>query len=371
MKRSLGRAALVWLILGTALWGAAYRWSLLESPQTLRVGEAGVIRYECVFETSAADYTIDFKPQSTDGYNAEVLTQRDRVTSGKRIQTFDVLITPKKAGEIDVRLSALVRHTTFASIENATIGRDNVKRYDFNDETAHLPPVRIRALENTAELTGTLTLEVGVDKKMVRAHEPVHLSLYVRGAGNLEKFIPYELNISGVKTFAEAPQKNLTPSREGFEGEIRQEFALVSEKNFVIPPFELRVFDTAERKMRIIKTPSIAVEVGEGYEPQTLLDPPDLSDTATLKRYALYAALIVLGAVLCETVRRLWKHRPRRRGKQFWDEAKTSKELAMLLALSGEKRYDPFIAELEAGRLTLREAKNKLSTLHTPNEVSK
>ncbi|MBN2870931.1 MAG: BatD family protein [Campylobacterales bacterium] len=371
MKRSLGRAVLVWLILGAAVWGAAYRWSLLESPRTLRVGEAGVIRYECAFETSAADYTIDFKPQSTDSYKAEVLTQRDRVTSGKRIQTFDVLITPQKAGEIDVRLSALVRHTTFASIENATIGRDNVKRYDFNDETAHLPPVRIRVGENTADLTGTLTLEASVDKTMVRAYEPLHLSLYVRGAGNLEKFIPYELNITGVKVFAEAPQKNLTPSREGFEGEIRQEFALVAEESFVIPPFELKVFDTAQRQMKTIKTSPVRVEVGEGYEPQTLLDPPDLSDTATLKRYALYVALVVLGVVLSEAVRRLWKLRPRRRGKPFWDEAKTSKELAMLLALSGEKRYDPLIAALEAGRVTLREAKNKLSTLQTPNEVSK
>lgn len=368
MKRSLGRAALVWLILSAALWGGAYRWSVLESPQSLRVGEAGVVRYECVFETSAADYTIDFKPQGTDGYKAEVLTQRDRVTSGKRIQTFDVLITPLKTGELTVALKALVRHTTFASIENATIGRDNVKRYDFNDETAHLPVVRIRAEENSADLTGTITLEAKVDKKMVRAHEPVHLSLYVRGAGNLERFVPYEVNISGVKTFAEAPQKNLTPSSEGFEGEIRQEFALVSEKNFVIPPFEMSVFDTAARKMTTLKTPSIAVEVGEGYEPQMLLDPPDLSDSATLKRYALYAALIVLGAILSETVRRLWKLRPRRRAKQFWDEAKNPKELTMLLALSGEKRYEEVIADLEEGRTGLSEAKKKLAGFGHKND---
>ncbi len=371
MKRSLGRLLAVWLVLSAAVFGANYQWSVLKSPASLRVGEAGVVQYQCTFSDSAAEYTIDFKPKSIEAYKVEVLTQRDRVTSGKRIQTFDVLITPLKTGELTVALKALVRHTTFASIENATIGRDNVKRYDFIDESVALPSVRIRADENSADLTGQITLEAKIDKNMVRAHEPVHLSLYLRGKGNLDRFVPYEVNISGVKVFAEAPQKNLTPSSEGFDGEIRQEFALVAEKNFVIPPFELSVFDTVSRKMLTLKTSALAVEVGEGYEPQMLLDPPDLSDGTTLKRYGLYAALIVLGALLCETVRRLWKRRPRRRPKQFWDGAKSPKELAMLLALSGDKRYEEVIADLEEGRAGLSEAKKKLSTLHTPNEVSK
>ena len=203
---------------------------------------------------------------------------------------------------------------------------------------------------------------------MVRAHEPVHLSLYLRGSGNLDRFVPYELNISGVRVFAEPAQKNLTPSSEGFEGEIRQEFALVAQKNFTIPPFSLSVFDTAARKPVILKTSPIAVEVGEGYESAMLLDPPDLSDTATQKRYALYAALVLLGAILSEALRRLWKLRPRRRAKRFWDGAKTSKELAMLLALSGEKRFEEVIAALEAETIGLREAKKKLSTLTSDNE---
>ncbi len=368
MKRNPGRAAALVLMLASAAWGATYQWKVLQAPQSLRVGEPGVVRYECAFSDSAAEYTIDFKPKGNDTYKAEVLTQRDRVTSGKRIQTFDVLVTPSRSGELSVALSALIRHTTFASIENATIGRDNVRRYDFVDENASLPVVRIRAEANTAALTGRVTLEAKIDKNMVRAHEPVHLSLYLRGSGNLDRFVPYELNISGVRVFAEPAQKNLTPSSEGFEGEIRQEFALVAQKNFTIPPFSLSVFDTAARKPVILKTSPIAVEVGEGYESAMLRDPPERSETATPTRYARYAALVLLGAILSEALRRLWKLRPRRRAKRFWDGAKTSKELAMLLALSGEKRFEEVIAALEAETIGLREAKKKLSTLTSDNE---
>jgi len=369
MRQSLGRVVLVGCSAVTLAWGGPYHWSLLESPSSLRVGESGIIRYECAFDTSAADYTIDFKPKSTEAYNVEILTQRDRITDGKRIQTFDLRVAPKHSGVVEVKLDALVRHTTFASIENATIGRDNVKKYDFNDEKALLPAVRITAQENRADLTGEIELDARTDANMVRSREPVHLSLFVRGKGNMDEFVPYEVNISGVRVFAEPPQKRLSPAREGLEGEIRQEFALVSEQSYDIPSFALEVFDTKEQRIKQLKTKPIHIEVSEGYEPSALLDPPDLSDSTTLKKYGLYTVLLLLGAVLGEAGRRVWKRLPRRKAKMFWDRAGSAKELSILLALNGEKRYEPILRGLEEGTMSLGEAKKKLSTLTESKEV--
>ncbi|MDO9179712.1 MAG: hypothetical protein Q7U16_15535, partial [Agitococcus sp.] len=334
MKLSLGKFLFVWILFVSHGWGA-YQWRVLEVPARLLVGESGVVRYECVFDTSAADYTIDFKPAQSEGYKAAILTQRDQIKGGKRVQTYDVLITPKQAGKIDVKLEALIRHTTFASIENATIGRDNVKKYDFDDAQVILPSVKIDVNENTAGLIGNLTLEVRTDAKAVRAHEPLHLSIIVRGSGNLDRLIPYELNISGVKVFSQPPQKSLTASKDGFEGEIVQEFALVSRESYTIEPFSLRYFDTDKKRIVTLKSKSLYVEVGEGYEPSSLLDTPELSDWSTLARYSLYTALVIAGVVLGEGARRLWRLRPRRKAKQFWDEAKSSKELVILLSLAG------------------------------------
>lgn len=359
MKRSLGKFLFVWSVCVSHVWGA-YQWRVMEAPARLLVGESGVVRYECVFDTSAADYTIDFKPAQSEGYNASILTQRDQIKGGKRVQTYDVLITPKQAGVIDVKLEALIRHTTFASIENATIGRDNVKKYDFDDEKAILPPVKINVNENTAGLIGNLTLEVRTDAKAVRAHEPLHLSIIVRGSGNLDQLTPYELNISGVKVFSQPPQKSLTASKDGFEGEIVQEFALVSRESYTIEPFSLHFFDTDKKRVVTLKSKPLYVEVGEGYEPSSLLDVPEINDYGTLKRYALYLFLIGLGAGLNEAIRWLWRHRPVRKKRYFWDEAKSSKELVMLLSISGDKRFDEVIAELEAGTAQLSEAKKRL-----------
>ncbi|HQT37133.1 MAG TPA: hypothetical protein PLA07_09160, partial [Sulfuricurvum sp.] len=196
MRQSLGKIGLLWLLIVMSLNAAQYHWSVLKAPTQLHVGEGAIIRYQCLFDTSAGDYTVVFKPTSLKEYKASMVTQDDRVSNGKRVLQFDVLITPIVAGALDIRFDALIRHTTFASIENASLGRDNVKKYDFNDEKAIIPSVKISVLENTADLSGEITLDVGVDKVKVRSHEPVHLSLYVRGHGNLNEFVPYELNIS-------------------------------------------------------------------------------------------------------------------------------------------------------------------------------
>jgi hypothetical protein len=370
MKQSLGRLIALITLYALTAYGASFQWRILESPKSLYVHQSGIVRYECTFSDSAAEYTIAFKPQNTAAYKVEILTQRDRVTKGKRVQTFDLLITPLREGDIEVSLDALIRHTTFASIENASIGRDNVKKYDFNDEKALLPRVTINAKANRAEMIGNMVLSARVDHQSVRAHEPIHLTLTLKGSGSLDQFIPYELNISGVKVFAEPPQKTLIPSSDGFEGEIRQEFALVSEKSFVIPPLSLSVLDPSAGAVKTLSTEMIRIEVGEGYAIGNLLDPPDLSDTATLKRYGFYTVLVILGILLGEGFRWLWKYRPRRKSAQFWESAKSSKELVMMLALSGDKRFEGIIREMEAESIPLREAKTKLSKLTSINEVT-
>jgi hypothetical protein len=62
----------------------------------------------------------------------------------------------------------------------------------------------------------------------------------------------------------------------------------------------------------------------------------------------------------------IWKYRPRKKSKHFWDEATTPKELVTLLALSGDKRYEKIIEALEAGTIELREAKKRLT--HEENQ---
>ena len=360
MKPNLGKILFVWIVTMGQLWGGSYHWSVLEAPKALVVGQSGIIRYQCRFDTSAADYTVEFKPSNGTNYKASILTQRDQIQDNKRVQTFDVLIVPTQAGAIDIDLAALIRHTTLASIENASIGRDNVKKYDFNDETAHLPQVVLHAKENPQAITGELMLEVHTDTKMVRAHEPLHLRVIVKGKGNLDALVPFDVNISGVKVFSEPLQKSLTLSAQGFEGEVSQEFALVAGESYTIKPLSLSYYDTVKNRVVVLKSKPVYVEVGEGYELSSLLDVPKMSDYGTLKRYGYALFFIGLGIGLNEAVRWLWKRRPRGKKRYFWNTASTVNELVQLLSLRGEKHFDEMIRALEEKKMDLGEAKKRL-----------
>ncbi|MFA6188999.1 MAG: BatD family protein [Sulfuricurvum sp.] len=368
MKQSLGRIGLVWLLMLGSLHAAQYEWSVLKAPKDMHVGEGAIVRYQCLFDGSAGDYTVVFKPKDSQGYKASMVTQNDHVIGEKRILQFDVLITPVVAGDVTIKLEAMIRHTSFGSIEDASIGRDNVRKYDFNDENVVLPSINIAVIANTADLSGEITFAVEVDKLKVRSHEPVHLSLYIRGHGNLNQFIPYDLNISGVKDFSEPPYRNLSLGENGYEGEIRQEFALVAERSYVIPPFSLSVFDTKTHKNKILRSQPIVIEVAKGYAPANLLDPLALNDSGAWKRYGMYALFVLLGVVLGEAVRKIWAHRPRRKSKGFWESAATAKELSVLLSMRGESRYASIIHMLDEGTVTLSEAKNKLKEIMSTNE---
>lgn len=368
MRRSLGRIIVLIVMLNAMVFGMSYQWRVVESPQSLRVGQSGVVRYACTFEGSAAEYSTKLNLVDNPLYRTSVLSENSRVVQGKRIDTIDLLVTPKMSGTMKVKMRAIIRYTSPGAIENTVLGRDNLSREDISEEEVTLPVVSIRSQENSAALTGNITMEARVDHTTVRAHEPIHLSVIIKGSGNLEQFIPYELNISGVKIFSEPPQKLFTPSSDGVEGEIRQEFALVAEKSYVIPPLTLSLFDTVHNQSKVLKSEPIEIEINEGYDPASLLETPDMSDTATLKRYALYIFLIAVGVVLSEGARRLWKFRPRRKIKRFWERAKSTKELTLMLALSGDKRYEAIISALESNTIRLSEAKKKLSTLTTDKE---
>jgi hypothetical protein len=368
MKLNLGRLTffVVILLCVPNLFASVYTWKIVQSPQSLYVHQSGIVRYECTFDNSAAEYTVEFKPIGDELYTASILTQRDQIIRGKRVLTFDVLVRPRIDGNVPIKLNTLVRHTTFASIENATIGRDNVKKYDFDDENVSLPIASISVKPNATVLSGDFTLEVAVDKHSVVAHEPVHLSIYIRGAGNLDKYSPYELNISGVTFFREAPLRDISPDSMGYRGEIREEFALVADKNYIIPPITLEFFDIKTQKVKKFQTQSIAIEVASGFQAENLLDIPQITDYSGWKKYGFYTLLVAFGIGLGEMFRWIWKYRPRKKSKHFWDEATTPKELVTLLALSGDKRYEKIIEALEAGTIELREAKKRLT--HEENQ---
>lgn len=360
MKPTLGNIIILLTLLFSPLWGS-YEWKLLEHPTTLRVGQSGLIHYECAFDGSASEYSIQLLLENTPQYATSLLNQHTIMVKGKRIEVFELLLTPKVEGKLTFQPTAQVRFTTLGAVENTVLGRDNLSKEDIVNTQTHLPPLTIDTHANEVTLNGHFTLEVHTDTQTLHPYQPLHLRITIKGEGNFDALPLFDLNLSEVKQFLQSPKKSLIPSKEGFVGEVTQEFALVSSHPYTIPALHLRYFDPTTQKIITLSTLPLPITIDEaGYTPDSLLDTPLPEPKSSLLSYLVYGGFIALGVALGEAVRWLWHHRPKRRQRFFWENASDAKSLIILLSLHPEKRYDAIITALESGTMRVSDAKRVL-----------
>jgi len=360
MKPNLGNIIALLALLFSPLWGN-YEWKLLESPSKLNVGQSGLVRYACSFDGSASEYSIQLLLENTPHYMTSLLNQHTTMVKGKRIEVVELLITPKVAGKLTLQPNARVRFTALGAVENTVLGRDNLSKEDIINTQIHLPPLTIDTHANGVALNGHFILEVHTDTQTLHPYQPLHLRITIKGEGNFDALPLFDLNLSEVKQFLQSPKKSLIPSKEGFVGEVTQEFALVASHPYTIPALHLRYFDTTTQKVVTLSTQPLPITIDEaGYTPDALLNAPLPPPPSSLLSYLMYGGLIALGVALGEVLRWVLHHRPKRRKRFFWENASDPKSLIILLSLRPEKRYDAIITALESGTMRVGDAKRIL-----------
>ena len=131
----------------------------------------------------------------------------------------------------------------------------------------------------------------------------------------------------------------------------------------------IEVFDPVSQQIKYLKTKPIAIEVAQGYEPLALIEAPKTNFLVDFISFFKVLGWMILGMVVLELARWGRKKWPQNKSSYLGEDAITLKELIITLSMSGDKKYEAIIEELEKNALTLREAKLKLSTLSTGKKV--
>ena len=113
--------------------------------------------------------------------------------------------------------------------------------------------IEVKALPNGVNLVGEFRISMDVDKTQVNANEAVNITINVLGKGNLEDIASFKPFIDEVSVFDEKIAINGTS--------LTQKIAFVSERDFTIPSFELKYFDTTTNKIKTISTKEINIKV--------------------------------------------------------------------------------------------------------------
>ena len=349
--------------------GEPYIWSLKTNKSSVYVNEAVEIEYTCDFEDKAFLYVIEFNPEGeNEAYRMLPLGEVENIKESKRSNTYRYVLFPKKAGHKEFRFSALMRKTTKASIENSVIGRDNVESYAFIDKEALLPVIELEVLDQQEKMTGRFALNAALDKKEVKAYEPVHLDVHVSGEGDFDQMQDYNLSIDGVKIFSEPGEKHYRLTKEGFKGEWEQKFSLVGEKSFTIKPLELSYFDIGKKERVVLRSDTFDVKVTEGYKREELLDEVAKKEGSSWWSftYLYFLLTFVSGVVTGGFVSQFRGVRKVPQGFEAEIGACTSvKNLLTKLVMSGDVRYRGVIQKYEqmGDKASLRDLKKELKAL--------
>jgi hypothetical protein len=355
MRKNLGRAFLVILIfLHAEVFASTYTWSATSNKTTAYLNEAIYLKYVCAFSDRAEVVTIVFNPAGEyEKYVLKNLRQSQNIVDGKRVNIYEFVAFAKVAGEMKFDFEAQMKQTTKESIENTVIGRDNMQKEQFAKENHKLETLIVDVKETEQILVGNFSIEVKKHEPKVKAHEPYHIEVAIKGNGNFEALKPLEFNIEGVKIFAGDVVEKIELSEKGESGEWSQKFAFVSEADFKIPEIKIEYFNLSEQKSDVLMINAIDVSVAKGFSKEELLDKVEDDSFKFDYSYLYYILSFIVGflAAKIEIKKRVITQSADDEFRKKIDEAKSLNELMVLLALRNDKKYEQIILDIESKKI--------------------
>ncbi|MBN2817216.1 MAG: BatD family protein [Campylobacterales bacterium] len=361
MKKNLIKSLIVFLFFPLHLFATTYEWKAYINKNEVYVNEAIYLRYECHFSDEAQLYAVDFNPvKSSSEFRVVMLSETSKIVAGKKILVYEFVAFVHHPEEMKFSFEALMKKTTQDSIENTVIGRDNGKYAEYQTTTEKLQQLTVNVLETSTPLVGTLEMHIKKDENSVKALHPYHLEVSVEGIGDFEALKPLAFDIEGVKVFSETPIVEQVLTQDGYKGKWSQKFAFVSEKDFTIKPFEWEYFDLEKKAKKLLKFDGVTVMVTQGIKVETLLDEPQTQTSYFSLEYLYYVLAFVAGFLVAKIE---FKREKKEKVESFCTKVhslKSLKELSVIVAARGDKKYEQILQDIEEGRLTSLQKAKKL-----------
>ena len=364
MRNNLGRVFLIILIfLNLNLVASTYKWSVESDKNEAMVNEAIYLKYVCEYSDEAGLYVIDFNPVvDNERYSIELLSESEKISDGKKINSFEFVAFVKEAGEIEFALDTTMKKTNKDSIENTVLGRDNADYEEFSQRFIRQDSVFVNVKESNTDLVGEFVLNLKKDKEKLKAYEPFHLEIKIEGRGNFKALKPIEFKIDGVKIFSQKVIENIRLTKDGYKGSWSQKFAFVGEKDFKIPEVKIEYFDIKEQRVKEMLVDASSVTVTKAYKKEELLDLDEKGFEFSFD--FIYYILTFIAGFLVSKIEFKRVRKSNSVDASFEakiDKAKSLDELMVILALKDAKKYESFITKVETKEInSLKVAKKVL-----------
>jgi hypothetical protein len=266
------------------------------------LGEAVVVTYRLYTKVTLLNYSIEKIPAMNGFWSQDIpmpqqLQFRQESVDGVAYNVADLkktVLFPQRSGTLTVDA---MTGEVIARLQVKRQGRSN-DPFDqfFNDPFFNNPfnsgvkdvkiplkgdPIKInvRDLPDNAPVSfggavGKLNYEVSVDKKEVKAHDPVTLKIKISGKGNIKLIDPPAISFPpDFETYDPKENSNLNATAGGVTGTKTFEYLLIPRNpgEYKIPIADFSYFDLDKKVYQEIKSPEIIIKVDKGDESMTVV----------------------------------------------------------------------------------------------------
>ncbi|MEO1937505.1 MAG: hypothetical protein ABGW85_02605, partial [Sulfurimonas sp.] len=268
--------------------------------------------------------------------------------------TFHYLLFPLKSGKIAIDFDFTVKVASDEAIAQVYEGsRDNVKWIETDNTHIALRPLEleVKALPHDVDLVGEFEISSQIDKTTTDAYEGIHLKYFLKGLGfdefNLE-LIPQNSSLNIFKDIIKHYNK-ATPN--GYEIQQEYSYAILANKDFMIPSQTIHCFSPQKNKYYTLKTKEYQVHV-KALNKELLLDkdeyPSEPFFFEKVQNFFLYVLIFLAGFISAKILHREKKKLTKSAFEDIYNTT-DAKELLFLLTnkYQNQKEFYPFHHKLE------------------------
>ncbi|WP_455756263.1 hypothetical protein [Sulfurimonas sp.] len=365
MRKNLGKLLVLLMFWHVEIFATTYTWSAYSSKNEVYVNEAIYLKYVCEFSDAAELYNIDFNPiTDNEKYSVKLLSEHTKIHDGIKISTYEYIAFVKQPMLIEFIFDVIMKKTTKDSIENTVLGRDNVENAEFQTRVIRQRSIKVNVKDSGASLVGEFKISDKSDDVQVKAYEPYHLNIEIKGVGNLQLLSPINFKIDGVKIFSEKPIQKLSLTKDGYVGMWNQKFAFVAGRDFKIPSIDIKYYDINTHSLKSLIVNSKDIKVKDGFKKADLLD--EETESKPLDFTFVYYILTFIAGFLFSKIKFKTKDDALKEESlmQKIDKSKSLSELSMVLILNNAKKFNELILSIETKEITsLAEAKKRADKL--------
>ena len=269
---------------------------------TVYLGEAVVVSYRLYTKVTLLNYSVEKIP-AMNGFWSQDITMPQQLQfkqeniNGVAYNVADIkkmVLFPQRSGTLTVDA---MNGEVIARLQVKRQGRSN-DPFDqfFNDPFFNNPfnsnvqdvkiplkgesiKITVKDLPGTAPSTftgavGKLSYEVSVDKKELKAHEPVTLKIKITGKGNIKLIDPPAITFPpDFETYDPKENSNINATAGGVTGSKTIEYLLIPRNagEYKIPIEDFSYFDLDKKQYENIASPEIIIKVNKGDETTTVV----------------------------------------------------------------------------------------------------